>query len=168
MSNEQSTFNKFLESRKAVTIKKPSNKALIIALIVFACIIVAVPTFILSRYYLIQHVLPTPQRTVNRYFTYIANEDYEKAFQLLKDPFKSSKGENVEEFASLFDRSRQHGTVYQKANILRVSDTNRVSIKMVSFELNLREKGKPTKSNGAYYLEKDNNSKQWLIFDSAS
>jgi hypothetical protein len=164
MSNKQSAFNKFLESRKAVKIKKPSNKALII----FACIILAVPSFIVARYYLLEYILPTPQRTVNRYFSYIAHEDYEKAYQLLKDPFKSSKGQNVEEFASLFDRSRQHGTVYQKANILSVSDTNRVSIKMVSFELNLREKGKQTKSNGAYYLEKDNNSKQWLIFDSAS
>lgn len=164
MSNKESTFNKFLESRKAISIKKPSNKSLII----FVCIILAIPTFILSRYYLLEHVLPTPQRTVNRYFSYIANEDYEKAFQLLKDPFKSSKGENIEEFASLFDRSREHGTVYQKAKILRVSDSNRVSIKMVSFELNLREKGKQTKSNGAYYLEKDNVTKQWLIFDSAS
>jgi hypothetical protein len=164
MNNKQSTFNQFLESRKAVKIKKPSNKSLVI----FLCVVLAVPTFILARYYLIEYALPTPQRTVNRYFIHIANEEYEKAFQLLKDPFKSSKGSSVEEFASLFDRSRKHGTVYQKANILRVSDTNRVSIKMVSFELNLREKGKQTKSNGAYYLEKDSATKQWLIFDSAS
>ena len=164
MNTKQSTFNQFLESRKAISIKKPSNKSLVI----FLCIVLAIPTFILVRYYLLQHVLPTPQRTVNQYFNHIANEEYEKAFKLLKDPFKSSKGTSLEEFASLFDRSRQHGTVYQKANILRVSDTNRVSIKMVSFELNLREKGKQTKSNGAYYLERDKETKQWLIFDSAS
>lgn len=164
MSNKQSTFNKFLESRKAVSIKKPSNKSLLI----FLCIVLAIPGFILARYYFTQHILPTPQRTVNRYFNHIANEEYDKAFQLLKDPFKSSKGASVEEFSSLFDRSRQHGTVYQKATILKVTDTNRVSIKMVSFELNLREKGKQTKSNGAYYLERDKDTKQWLIFDSAS
>jgi hypothetical protein len=108
---------------------------------------------------------PGAANTVKKYFNYISREEYEKAYNLLKDPFKASKGELVD-YIAMFDRSRQHGTIYQQADIVQIAYTDRDGIIKVSFELNLREKGKQTKSKGTFLLEKDSTTNQWLIFDS--
>ncbi len=149
---------------RKTTKKIPSTKWIII----IVAILIAIPLFIFVRQYMILNLLPTPQRTVNRYFNHIAREEYDQAYALLKDPFKASKGESIDNFIGLFELSRQNGTIYKKADILGVKDTNRKSVKMVSFQLNLREKGRPTKANGAYYLEKDPDNNIWYIIDSAS
>jgi hypothetical protein len=156
-----------LNELKAKTLSKKPSSGLIKLSVIVLCLILFIPLFIFGRHYMINHVLPTPQRVVASYFKNIAKEDYSKAFELLKDPFKASKGENVEEFASMFDLSRRHGTVYRHAKVLMVSDTNRKSVKLVSFELHIREKGRLTVATGAYYVERDLQTKQWFIVDSA-
>ncbi len=146
--------------------KKEKKKKLNKGLIILCCMVLIIPLFIIGRFYAIQYVLPTPQRTINRYFDYIAQEDYERAYQLLRDPYKASRGEGIEDFIAMFELSRNHGTVYQGANVLRVMDTDRRSVKLVAFELIMREKGRHTSANGAYYLERCPDTKIWYIVDS--
>lgn len=146
--------------------KKTREKKIKKGLIVLACVILAIPLFFIGRYFAVEHVLPTPQRTINRYFDYIAREDYENAYALLRDPFKATRGEGIEDFIAMFELSRNHGTVYKGANVLRVMDTDRRSVKLVSFELIMREKGRHTTANGAYYLERDSDTGIWFIVDS--
>lgn len=148
--------------QEKITKKKNINKSLII----LCCIVLIIPLFIIGRFYAIQYILPTPQRTINRYFDYIAQEDYDRAYKLLRDPFKATRGEGIEDFIAMFELSRNHGTIYQGAKVLRVMDTDRRSVKLVSFELIMREKGRPTAANGAYYLERCPDTKIWYIVDS--
>jgi hypothetical protein len=109
----------------------------------------------------------TPENTIRNYFKYISSEEYDKAFRLLKNPYKASKGENVEEFASMFDLSRRHGTVWQGVTIYSTQHIDE-SNALVSFKIELQEKGQPVKADAKFTLELDTNDGKWYIIDSVN
>jgi uncharacterized membrane protein YvbJ len=138
-------------------VKRGKNKWLLI--IIVAIIVVSV-----LIYFLNSRILPSPQKTVRDYFNYIINEDYSKAYELLSENYKKSKG-TLEEFTALFENARAHGTVYVGVKINSVTDTNRKSQKIVSFSLKVKEKGRETTSFGQYLVVKEADN-IWRIADS--
>jgi len=115
-------------------------------------------------YFLTSRVLPSPQKTVRNYFNYIINEDYAKAYELISENYKKSKG-TLEEFSALFANARAHGTVYKGVKINSVRETKRISQKIVAFTLIVKEMGKDTTSFGQYLVTKEADN-TWKIADS--
>lgn len=130
----------------------------------FIIIIIAIVAVSVLIYFLNSRILPSPQKTVRDYFNYIINEDYSKAYELLSENYKKSKG-TLEEFTALFENARAHGTVYVGVKINSVTNTNRKSQKIVSFSLKVKEKGRETTSFGQYLVVKEADN-IWRIADS--
>ncbi len=126
-------------------------------------IIVAVVAVLLLAWWAYSIYAPSPAKTVKKYFNYIANEQYQEAYDLLDGNYLKMK-QNFETFQAQFENSRQHGTVYQGVKIDKITPTERRSQKVVAFTLITREKGRDTKPQGQYIVTKING--EWKITDS--
>ena len=72
-------------------------------IVLYVVIIVFVGIFIFYQFY------PTPSKTVRQFFTYLMQEEYEKAYNLIDGSYKEKRG-SLEKFSSEYQQAVEGGT----------------------------------------------------------
>ena len=115
---------------------------------------------------IIYQIVPSPSRTVRYFFTYLMDENYNKAYQLIDGEYKISRG-SLEKFTIDYREAVRSGTRTKKITIERVKKTDNRNQRIVDVVVRILYQGGLVDTNGSYLLEKIPN-KGWRIVKNVS
>jgi hypothetical protein len=128
---------------------------LVIGLIIFILIVLLVYQFI-----------PSPAKTVRQFFTYLMEENYPRAYQLIDGEYKKSRG-SLDKFTSDYRDAVRSGTRTKMITIQAVKNGNDKNERIVDVVVRILYQGGLVDTNGSYLLEKLPN-KGWKIIKNVS
>jgi hypothetical protein len=118
-------------------------------------------------WFVVYLIIPTPQKTVRSFFNDLKLEKYDKAYQLIDNPYKAKRG-SIEKFTEEYRAATtEGGTRTKKVVITGIKPGPKTNQKIVSVTVSVLYLGSVVDTQGSYLVEKIP-GKGWRIVDNVS